>query len=120
MSLKDEIILLLDTFFIVLIWHGNTIKKWKKAGYHEQPEYESFKMLLELPREGAAGILSERFPVPRFIETEVGKGDERILKAKVNPSGGGGNVTAESGLYFSEDVSLKVFMDHLIQYAVKS
>jgi len=115
------VILLLDTFFNVLIWQGDTIVKWKKLGYHEQEAYENFKELLGLPMQDAQSILTDRFPVPRLLETECGKGAERILKAKVNPSGGGsGNSTVDSGNYFTEDVSMKVFMDRLIEYAVKA
>lgn len=120
-SLKNNVILLLDTFFNVLIWHGDLISKWIKLGYQEKEEYEHFRTLLQMPRDDAQIILNQRFPVPKLQETECGKGPERILKAKVNPSGGGaGNSTVDSGNYFTEDVSLKVFMDSLIQYAVKS
>jgi hypothetical protein len=31
-GLQDRI-LLLDSFFHVLIWHGETIAQWRKAGY---------------------------------------------------------------------------------------
>lgn len=120
-SLKNNVILLLDTFFNVLIWHGDMISKWIKLGYHEKEEYEHFRVLLQMPRDDAQIILSQRFPVPKLQETEFGKGPERLLKAKVNPSNvNAGNSTVESGNYFTEDVSLKVFMDSLIQYAVKS
>ena len=120
-SLKNNVILLLDTFFNVLIWHGDMISKWVKLGYQEKEEYEHFRTLLQLPRDDAQIILTQRFPVPKLQETEFGKGPERLLKAKVNPSNvNAGNSTVESGNYFTEDVSLKVFMDSLIQYAVKS
>ena len=49
-SIKPDAILLLDTFFHVLIWHGENIASWRKAGYHHQPNYEGFKILLEAPR----------------------------------------------------------------------
>ena len=32
----------MDTFFQILIFHGETIDQWKKAGYHELPEYANF------------------------------------------------------------------------------
>lgn len=48
-SIKPDIILLLDTFFHVLIWHGETIAQWRKLNYHNQPSYEGFKFLLEAP-----------------------------------------------------------------------
>ena len=49
MSIKPDVILLLDPFFHILIFHGNTIAQWRKAGYQEQEGYENFKELLEAP-----------------------------------------------------------------------
>jgi len=34
-SMKKNVILLLDTFFYVCIWKGETINQWEQAGYHE-------------------------------------------------------------------------------------
>ena len=48
-SIKPDVILLLDTFFYILIFHGETVAQWRKAGYHEQEGYENFKELLEAP-----------------------------------------------------------------------
>jgi protein transport protein SEC23 len=58
-SIKPDVILLLDTFFHVLIWHGETIVQWRDAKYHEQPNYEGFKMLLEAPKADAQVFLSK-------------------------------------------------------------
>lgn len=66
-----------------------------------------------MPIDDAELILADRFPVPRFIETEHGKGHERVLKAKVNPSS-----SAENGSYFNEAVSLKTFTDSLMKFVV--
>jgi protein transport protein SEC23 len=52
-SIKPDVILLLDTFFHILIFHGETIAQWRKAGYHEQEAYENLKELLEKPGEDA-------------------------------------------------------------------
>lgn len=52
-SLKQNVMLLYDTFFHVLIWHGETIAKWRDAKYHLQPEYANVKTLLEVPIEDA-------------------------------------------------------------------
>ena len=46
-SIKPDVILLLDTFFHILIFHGETVTQWRKAGYQEQEGYEIFKELLE-------------------------------------------------------------------------
>lgn len=48
-SIKPDVILLLDTFFHILIFHGETVAQWRKAGYQEQDGYENFKELLENP-----------------------------------------------------------------------
>lgn len=52
-SIKPDVILLLDTFFHILIFHGETIAEWRKAGYQEQEGYENFAALLEKPKEDA-------------------------------------------------------------------
>ena len=52
-SIKPDVILLLDTFFHILIFHGETIAQWRKAGYHEQEAYENLKELLDKPGEDA-------------------------------------------------------------------
>ena len=61
----------MDTFFQILIFHGETIHQWKTAGYHELPEYANFTQLLEAPVTDAAEILQTRFPVPRYYEVFI-------------------------------------------------
>ena len=48
-SIKPDVILLLDTFFHILIFHGETVAQWRKAGYPDQDGYGGFKELLETP-----------------------------------------------------------------------
>jgi protein transport protein SEC23 len=62
----------MDTFYHILIYHGETIAQWVKAGYQELPEYENFKQLLQAPIGDATEILQNRFPMPRYIVTESG------------------------------------------------
>ena len=65
--------------------------------------------------------MAERFPMPRFFITKPNDTQERKIKARVNPSSlSTSNTTVESGNYFTEDVSLNVFMQHLIKMAVQS
>lgn len=66
-SIQPERVLLLDTYFNVLIFLGKTIAAWKKKRYHEQEEYESFRSLLERPVEDARRIFEQRCPAPRYI-----------------------------------------------------
>lgn len=39
-SIAADKILLLDSYFTIVIFHGVTIAQWRKAGYHNQPEHQ--------------------------------------------------------------------------------
>jgi len=127
-SIQPDRILLMDTFFQILIFHGETIAQWRSARYQDLPEYENFKQLLEAPITDAQDILQSRFPMPRYIDTEQGASQARFLLSKVNPSQTHNNMYAyggagggESGApVLTDDVSLQVFMDHLKKLAVSS
>uniref|UniRef100_A0A8C6VVE7 Protein transport protein SEC23 n=1 Tax=Nothobranchius furzeri TaxID=105023 RepID=A0A8C6VVE7_NOTFU len=123
-SILPDRILLMDTFFQLVIFHGETIAQWRKAGYQEMAEYENFKQLLQAPLDDAQEILQTRFPMPRYVDTEHGGSQARFLLSKVNPSQTHNNLYAwgqESGApILTDDVSLQVFMDHLKKLAVSS
>uniref|UniRef100_A0A671TXL1 Protein transport protein SEC23 n=1 Tax=Sparus aurata TaxID=8175 RepID=A0A671TXL1_SPAAU len=123
-SILPDRILLMDTFFQLVIFHGETIAQWRKAGYQEMAEYENFKQLLQAPLDDAQEILQTRFPMPRYIDTEHGGSQARFLLSKVNPSQTHNNLYAwgqETGApILTDDVSLQVFMDHLKKLAVSS
>lgn len=121
-SIQDQTILLLDTFFHILIFHGETMAEWRKAGYQDQEGYENFKALLEAPKEDARDLIQDRFPLPRFIVCDAGGSQARFLLSKLNPS-----TTHTSSAYgasqsaqtiFTDDVSLQTFMEHLMKLAV--
>jgi hypothetical protein len=57
-SIKYDVILLLDTFFHILIFHGELVAQWRKQGYQDQEGYENFKELLETPVADAQVITS--------------------------------------------------------------
>uniref|UniRef100_A0A3Q3IVF2 Protein transport protein SEC23 n=1 Tax=Monopterus albus TaxID=43700 RepID=A0A3Q3IVF2_MONAL len=123
-SILPDRILLMDTFFQLVIYHGETISQWRKAGYQKMAEYENFKQLLQAPLDDAQELLHARFPMPRYIDTEHGGSQARFLLSKVNPS------QTHNSLYtwgqetgspiLTDDVSLQVFMDHLKKLAVSS
>uniref|UniRef100_A0A671YKN9 Protein transport protein SEC23 n=1 Tax=Sparus aurata TaxID=8175 RepID=A0A671YKN9_SPAAU len=123
-SILPDRILLMDTFFQILIYHGETVAQWRKAGYQEMAEYENFRHLLQAPVDDAQELLHTRFPMPRYIDTEHGGSQARFLLSKVNPSQTHNNMYAwgqESGApILTDDVSLQVFMDHLKKLAVSS
>ncbi|EXV03601.1 SEC23/Sec24 family protein [Metarhizium robertsii] len=122
-SIQPTHILLLDTFFHILIFHGETIAEWRKAGYQDQEGYENFAALLEQPKEDARDLITDRFPLPRFVVCDAGGSQARFLLSKLNPStthttgpyGGGGTSSAQT--IFTDDVSLQTFMDHLMKLA---
>jgi len=121
-SVRPDTILLLDTFFQVVVIHGETIAAWREQGYHEQEEHAAFRSLLQAPQSDAILIMDARFPVPRYIVSDQHKSEARFLMAKLNPSvthnsnldeaGGGAQVN-------TDDVSLRVFMEHLMKLAVQ-
>eukprot|EP00450_Noctiluca_scintillans_P007048 CAMPEP_0194485104 /NCGR_PEP_ID=MMETSP0253-20130528/6218_1 /TAXON_ID=2966 /ORGANISM="Noctiluca scintillans" /LENGTH=756 /DNA_ID=CAMNT_0039325035 /DNA_START=45 /DNA_END=2315 /DNA_ORIENTATION=- len=124
-SLKPNVILLLDSFFHVVIWRGETIQAWMEAGYQEKEEYAHFKALLQAPAEDVKQIMSDRFPVPKFVQTNAGGSQARFVTSRVNPSTthnteGQCFSAPGSSVVLTDDVSLKVFMEHLIRLAVQS
>jgi len=125
-SIVPDTILLLDTFFIIVIYHGETIAQWKDAGYQDDPAHENFRQLLQAPFDDAQEILQTRFPVPRYVETKAGGSQARFLLSRVNPSQThnnmywGGQQGAEAAAILTDDVSLQVFMDHLKKLAVSA
>jgi len=118
-SIRTDVILLLDTFFHILIFHGETIAQWRKANYQEQEGYENFKELLESPIGDAQELLEDRNPIPRYVVTDQGGSQARFLLSKLNPStthmsgSGYGAGPAGGQAIFTDDVSLQVFMEHL-------
>ncbi|GMM27813.1 hypothetical protein DAMA08_005290 [Martiniozyma asiatica (nom. inval.)] len=115
-SIKPDRLLLLDTFFHILIYHGSTVAEWRRQNFHLQPEYAYLAQFLELPRKEAAEILVDRFPLPRFIDTDEGGSQARFLMSKLNP------VTSYkenvNGL-LTDDLSLGGYMEVLRGLIVK-
>ncbi|CDJ49681.1 protein transport protein Sec23, putative [Eimeria brunetti] len=64
-ALKPDVILLLDSFFHVVVWHGELIHQWREQGYHNLPEYENLRQLLQAPVDDASVVLGDRFPAPK-------------------------------------------------------
>ncbi|XP_042374016.1 protein transport protein SEC23-like [Zingiber officinale] len=121
-AIAADRILLLDSYFSVVVFHGASIAQWRNSGYQNQPEHETFAYLLKAPREEADAIMKERFPVPRLVVCDQHGSQARFLLVKLNPS-----VTYNSNnppppggdILFTDDVSLEVFLDHLQRLAVQ-
>ncbi|XP_074599524.1 transport protein Sec23 [Brevipalpus obovatus] len=124
-SIQPDRILLMDTFFHIVIFHGQSIAEWRKAGYQNQEGYESFKMLLDAPINDANELMMNRFPLPRYIVCDQHSSQARFLLSKVNPSS---THNTPSGYYgdgatapvLTDDVSLQTFMEHLKKLVVTS
>lgn len=122
-SLTPDRVLLLDTFFHILIYHGETVAAWRKAGYQDQEEYANFAALLQQPRLDVSDLLVDRIPLPRFIDTEAKGSQSRFLMARLNPTRSSANTDGYSApdgsaIVLTDDVSLQAFMDYLIKIAV--
>ncbi|MCO5577964.1 hypothetical protein L7F22_031801 [Adiantum nelumboides] len=122
-AIVPDRILLLDTFFTMVIFYGMTVVQWRNEGYQNQPEHQVFAQLLQAPHNDAAALAKERFPVPRLVVCDQHSSQARFLLAKLNPS-----VTHKSNygglrggdIIFTDDVSFEVFMEHLQKLAVQS
>ena len=76
-SIQPQTILLLDTFFHILIFHGETMAEWRKAGYQDMEGYENFKELLDAPKEDAK--VSSITPAWEHLLTDMTGADPRPL-----------------------------------------
>jgi protein transport protein SEC23 len=119
-SVDSSKILVLDTFFLVLIFLGHDVVQARKEGLAEKPEGEAFRAFLAAPVEDAKALLKDRFPYPRYIECAQFSGDARHLLSIIDP-----NIThntASRGVgeaVLTDDVSLQVFVEHLKRAAVQ-
>lgn len=121
-AIAGDRILLLDSYFTIVVFHGSTIAQWRKAGYHQQPEHQAFAQLLQSPWDDANSIIRERFPVPRLVICDQHGSQARFLLAKLNPSAtyNSDAPPAPGGdIIFTDDVSFEVFLEHLQRLAVQ-
>ncbi|KAL8106124.1 protein transport protein SEC23 E-like [Apium graveolens] len=122
-SIGADRILLLDSYFSIVIFHGMTIAQWRNMGYQNQPEHQAFAQLLQAPHNDSKLIIGERFPVPRLVVCDQHGSQARFLLAKLNPSATYNNASemaAGMDVIFTDDVNLQVFIEHLQRLAVQS
>lgn len=122
-SVTPDRILVLDTFFRIIVHQGETIASWRKAGYAEDPKHENFKKLLQAPKDEALALMKKRWPTPTLVECDQHTSQARFLKATIDPvvthtSGNSANSGGE--MVWTDDVSLKVFLEHLKKVSVQS
>lgn len=122
-SISPDVILLLDSYFHVVIHYGSKIAQWKKLGYHRDPKipnHENLRKLLEAPELDAEQLVCERIPPPKLIKCDQHSSQARFLLAKLNPSvTQNSTYTDGSDIIFTDDLSLQVFIEHLQELAVQ-
>ncbi|KAK1350515.1 GTPase-activating protein S23 [Hamiltosporidium tvaerminnensis] len=111
-SLKDDCILLLDTFHNVVLWRGESIASWIKEGYHLKEDFKYFKEILDEAETKAKSLVNERFPTPQFVVCDRYGSQERILLAKVNPS-------LKNSVVVTDDIDFETFYKHLCKIVVE-
>ncbi|KAL0232645.1 hypothetical protein GEMRC1_011392 [Eukaryota sp. GEM-RC1] len=111
-SVESDRVLLLDTFFHVLVFHGEMIAAWRDAGYHLQEGYENLAELLQVPLLDAEDVIAERYPVPRLTICDEKGSQSRFLLHKLNPTSTHKHAS-EGHTIFTDDVPLQVFYEHL-------
>ena len=126
-SVRPDSILLMDTYFVVLIFHGEQISGWRDQRFAEQKGYEqwgqTFNELLLSPVKEATQLIAERFPHPRYIICDQHKSQARFLMARLNPSVTHANLDSSApgaAPIITDDVSFGVFMEHLIKLSTSS
>jgi len=121
-SIRPDTILVLDTFFHVVVFHGENIAAWREQGYQDQPEHQAFRKLLNAPKDDAQLLMQSRIPQPRYIVCDQHKSQSRFLVSKVNPSTThntqDGDYSGGGQAVFTDDASFKSFVDHLKKIVV--
>lgn len=130
-SIRPDAILLLDSFFHIVIFFGAHIAQWRAQGFYDNPDYASFRALVDAPQADAKRLMEDRYPMPMYVVCNQGGSQSRFLISKLNPStthtnspmpGGGmasaANPAAGGQPIFTDDVSLQVFFDHLKKLVV--
>eukprot|EP01063_Lacrimia_lanifica_P022865 TRINITY_DN30384_c0_g1_i1.p1 TRINITY_DN30384_c0_g1~~TRINITY_DN30384_c0_g1_i1.p1 ORF type:complete len:781 (+),score=230.01 TRINITY_DN30384_c0_g1_i1:112-2454(+) len=128
-SVSVDNILVLDTYFEVLVHYGQSICDWRDAKYHELPGYEHFAKLLSVPSISAKERVAARYPTPRFVESDHHSSQSRILYSVINPSTTHNQSTGKDGktygesqgeIVYTDDASLQTFWETLRKLAVQN
>eukprot|EP00466_Bigelowiella_natans_P000492 jgi/Bigna1/33170/e_gw1.1.31.1 len=121
-SISPNRILLLDDFFHVVVFYGATVHEWLTQEIWKQPDYAYLEEFFQGPQEDSKNLLESRMPTPIFVSCAQNGSQSRFLMSKLNPSITQNTVGQYGGgaapPVFTDDVSLKVFLEHLKKLAV--
>ncbi|KAL7713494.1 Protein transport protein SEC23 [Entamoeba marina] len=116
-SVESDSILLLDTFFYLVVFRGEAVAEWMKQKLEEQEQYAGLSSFYQNPENDAKQLAEDRVPAPRIYVCNRYSGDQRFLFTILDPSVTPGSNPKD--IIVTEDVTLKVFMEHLRRLSVK-
>jgi protein transport protein SEC23 len=67
-SIRNDAIIMIDSFFVIIINYGNTVVAWRNQDYHHKPGYALFKEFVVSPIEEAKKRIKNRFPCPKLVK----------------------------------------------------
>ncbi|KAJ6229033.1 protein transport protein sec23 [Anaeramoeba flamelloides] len=89
-SIKSDNILLLDTFFHILIHNGSDINTINNNGNNNNNElmkdFQTVNHFIEKPIHDSKLFSKNRFPYPKIIQCKEGSSQSRILLSKLSPN----------------------------------
>ena len=116
-SIEPDAILLLDTFFYIVVFRGEAVADWMKQKLEDQEQYAGLKDFYKKPEEDAKELAKDRIPSPRIYVCNRYSGHQRFLMTILDPAVVAGQ--GQKDIIVTEDVTLKVFMEHLRRLSVK-
>lgn len=118
-SIKNDTILVLDTYFIVLVYYGEKIHNWVQKGLHKTKNYPHLTQLLEVAEKNALKRVAGRNPTPRYVITHYNGSQARFLLAKVNPAPRDMSYHSSDNVnILTDDVSMQKFIESLKKVVV--
>jgi protein transport protein SEC23 len=110
-SIYRDKILVLDNFFIVVVFHGASIARWRREGYDKHPEYSDFAQLLQNAYVDAEATAQKHFPRPLLINCEQNDSKARYLLANLSPSASTMHQHLNSEIVVTDEVCFEVFFE---------
>jgi len=120
-SVADDVVLVLDTFFTVVILVGHKLALLQRAETAGE-DLQQLRAVLAKAAGDAMAIVHSRFPCPRYVECSQYSGNARFLLSLLDPeTSATARAAADiSQLMPSEDVSYQTFVQHLAKLIVNS
>lgn len=112
-QLNPQRILLLDSYFNIVVYYGATIAQWKKQKIWQDPQYAHVEQLCMAPLRDLRDAMELRCPCPRYIECVEGGSQQRFLLVKLNPSTAATVGSGGDAINFTDDITVGTFIQHL-------